>query len=394
MKRAVQSFALQQQQHWRQSSSRAWHQPVLQRFVQGPFRAASSASSKEIRSATIGFVGLGNMGFPMVKNLAESTVSYRNAGDILVFDTNPAACEHAAMLDGVRVVKNLEELACQSLIVTMLPGDLAVDAVLQTLNNHWVKEQQQQQEQKKVVIDCSTVSPTTSIRWSETMQQMKSGTLFDAPVSGGVKGATDGTLTFMLGGCSALSDQREGDSTTTTADGVAREPALPDVKLILEQMGSRVIECGPNVGAGAVTKLCNNLALASQMIGICEALNLGEKLGVDPIVLSSVLNSSTAACWSCKVNNPHPTVAAAAATTGSPPPAARQYQGGFATNLMLKDLGLALQVASEQHVALPLSSMSKQLYQLSALQGKGMHDFGAVIQVLRGKNDGDDKKQD
>ena len=251
-------------------------------------------------------------------------------------------------------------------VITMLPGDSAMKSVLKTLHGCW--QQDGKSLEKRVVIDCSTVSPSTSSEMAQILAEAGTATMYDAPVSGGVKGATDGTLTFMLGGCSSL------------------PKSSIDVHFVLEQMGSRVIECGPVVGAGAATKLCNNLALACQMIGISEALNLGESLGVDPVVLSSVLNSSTAACWSSKVNNPHPEVAAA---TGAP--ASRNYQGGFVTNLMLKDLGLAMQVASEKHVALPLTSTSKELYQMCSLQGKGTQDFGSISQVLRGV--GGDKKK-
>lgn len=347
----------------------------------------TSTTSHSQPSTGVGFIGLGNMGFPMVQNLARSPAA-ANFKEILVFDLHAEACERAASINELQVVNNIEEMSKQALIITMLPGDAALNDVMQTLHARWLDEQQQQQhsqphgqQHQRVVIDCSTVSPSTSIQWSKTLLEGGSATFFDAPVSGGVKGATDGTLTFMLGGCSFLSrGERTTPDETSSTSGVGG--GILDVKFILEQMGSRVMECGPHVGAGTATKLCNNLALAAQMIGICEALHLGETLGVDPMVLSSVLNSSTAACWSSKVNNPHPKVAM---TTGAP--ASRNYEGGFATNLMLKDLGLALKVASEHNVSLPLTSTSKELYQLSALQGRGSYDFGSVIQMLRGEND-------
>ena len=122
---------------------------------------------------------------------------------------------------------------------------------------------------------------------------------------------------------------------------------------------------------------------AAQMIGICEALNLGEGLGVDPVVLASVMNTSTAKSWSCEVNNPHPTVAA---SMENPPPAAKDYVGGFATNLMLKDLQLALQAAQEEKLALPLTSTTKDLYHLAQVHGLGDRDFGVILSFLRGKS--------
>ena len=118
------------------------------------------------------------------------------------------------------------------------------------------------------------------------------------------------------------------------------------------------------------------------MVGICEALNLGEKLGVDPVVLSSVMNSSTAKCWSSEVNNPHPTVAE---SMKNRPPASKDYLGGFATNLMFKDLNLALQAAQEEHIALPLTSTTKDLYHLAQIHGLGDRDFGVLLAFLQGK---------
>ena len=137
------------------------------------------------------------------------------------------------------------------------------------------------------------------------------------------QGAQDGTLTFMVG----------------CQDPAALESAQP----YFDCMGQRTIACG-GAGAGSAVKLCNNLALAAQMIGICEAMNLGESLGVDPVVLADVMNTSTAKSWSCEVNNPHPDVAMA---KGGMTPSARDYQGGFGTKLMLKDLSLALNAGTE-----------------------------------------------
>ena len=189
-------------------------------------------------------------------------------------------------------------------------------------------------------------------------------------MSGGVKGATDATLTFMVG-----------------ADHVEEGSPFETVRPLLEIMGSRVVLCG-KPGTGAATKLCNNLALAAQMIGICEAFNLGEALGVDPVVLSDVMNTSTAKSWSTNVQNPHPAAAANIhETTGGEvsPPASRDYQGGFGTRLMLKDLGLAVSAGQAEGVALPLGSTAKELYRLADSHGHGDKDFGVMLQFLRGK---------
>jgi 3-hydroxyisobutyrate dehydrogenase len=173
------------------------------------------------------------------------------------------------------------------------------------------------------------------------------------------QGATEGTLTFMVG-CDELA---------------SLELAQP----CLDAMGQRTIHCG-SAGAGSATKLCNNLALAAQMLGICEAMNLGESLGVNPVTLAQVLNTSTASSWSSKINNPHPLVAA---ETGSP--ASKNYQGGFGTKLMRKDLGLAVSAGAEAGVAMPMGVLSKELYQLAELSGLGENDFGVMLQFLRGK---------
>ena len=124
------------------------------------------------------------------------------------------------------------------------------------------------------------------------------------------------------------------------------------------------------------------------MVGVCEALNLGESLGVDPVVLANVMNTSTAKCWSSEVNNPHPRAAqdmANRSSASSPPPAVNDYNGGFAANLMLKDLNLALQAAQDENVALPLSSTAKNLYHLAQLHGLGNKDFGVILSFLQGQ---------
>mmetsp|Transcript_6151 Transcript_6151/g.12328 ORF Transcript_6151/g.12328 Transcript_6151/m.12328 type:complete len:343 (+) Transcript_6151:86-1114(+) len=304
-------------------------------------------------NAVVGFVGLGRMGLPMAKNLAKSTSSV-----VVAYDTNPTACAEATasniqILDSVRAVG---ERQCDVLI-SMLPGDPAFDAVM----TEW-QEVFATADTAQTILNCSTVSPSTSKKWQETYHLVGGHTVIDAPVSGGVKGATDGTLTFMVG-CQRMED-------------------LDKVRPYLDVMGKQTFHCGPP-GTGSATKLCNNLALATQMVGICEALSLGEELGVDPVVLASVMNTSTAKCWSSEVNNPHPSVAESMVNK---PPAANGYVGGFATNLMLKDLTLALQAAREEKVTLPLTSTTKDLYHLCSIHGLGERDFGVIHSFLRGKS--------
>jgi 3-hydroxyisobutyrate dehydrogenase len=301
----------------------------------------------------IGFVGLGNMGLPMCLNLKKSEKT------IMAFDMNELALDKAEK-GGIQCTNSLPEIGQSGcdIIFTMLPGDDAVHQVMPMLMKIW----------PCILVDCSTVSPTTSRHWHSqvAMEGGELGAFLDAPVSGGVKGAQDATLTFMVG-----------------ADH-SHSAALEAVRPFFELMGKRVIHCG-GPGTGAATKLCNNLALACQMIGVCEALNLGEALGVDPIVLANVMNTSTAKSWSTDVCIPHPDVAAnMKETTGVAPPASRDYEGGFGTKLMLKDLGLAVAAGEEAGVALPLGAVSKELYRMADLRGLGKKDFGVMLQFLRG----------
>lgn len=306
----------------------------------------------------LGFVGLGNMGLPMILNLAK-----KSNHEIVAFDMNSKALQKAREA-GIECVESLSEIGQSDcdVVFTMLPGDAAVNAVLPSLMNKW----------PRIIVDCSTVGPATSRHWhSQVAIEGGEGSSFlDAPVSGGVKGATDATLTFMVG-----------------ADHVEEGSPFETIRPLLQLMGQRVVPCG-GPGTGAATKLCNNLALAAQMIGICEAFNLGEALGVDPVILSDVMNTSTAKSWSTNVQNPHPAAAAHMhVTTGGEvsPPASRDYQGGFGTRLILKDLGLAVSAGQAEGVALPLGSTSKELYRLADLHGYGDKDFGVMLQFLRGK---------
>jgi 3-hydroxyisobutyrate dehydrogenase len=309
-----------------------------------------TSSQNKIR---VGFIGLGNMGLPMALNLAKET-------KVLAFDSNPEA-RYVAEENGIDIAESVEEIGASDchVIFSMLPGCAAVDAVMGDLMQHIPES-----SLSRVMVDCSTVSPSTSRRWHDTWRS-QGHAMLDAPVSGGVKGATDGSLTFMVG--------RDHDD------------ALIRAEKYLNMMGKRVIPCG-GPGTGAAVKLCNNLALATQMIGICEAMNLGEALKVDPVVLAEVMNTSTAKCWSSEMNNPHPVVADAVKTShGVGPPASRDYEGGFGVRLMLKDLGLAVDAARNAGVALPLTSTSKELYKMTELRGMGEKDFGVMLQFLKGK---------
>mmetsp|Transcript_13877 Transcript_13877/g.21628 ORF Transcript_13877/g.21628 Transcript_13877/m.21628 type:complete len:350 (+) Transcript_13877:119-1168(+) len=323
--------------------------------------AISCFSTEVSNDEKIGFIGLGNMGLPMCLNLAAIAKS-TSLPQITAFDLNSKSLQRAVdMSEGNKIVpvQSLEEMARSdcSIILTSLPSCDAVDHVMGTL----LQNSSPKDIANRIFVDCSTVSPSVSRRWyQETKAVSQDWDFMDAPVSGGVKGAENATLTFMVG-CD------EGSKSLNRI-----------MHSCLDKMGQRAIPCGA-AGAGSVVKLCNNLALATQMVGICEAMNLGEALDVDPTILANVMNSSTAKCWSCDVNNPHPIVAQEKQS-----PASNNYDGGFASNLMLKDLGLAIDAAQNANEALPVGTATQELYRMISKHGWGEKDFGVMLQFLRG----------
>jgi len=178
--------------------------------------------------------------------------------------------------------------------------------------------------------------------------------MIDAPVSGGTVGAAAGTLTFMVGG--------------SEADFQKAQP-------ILATMGKNIVHCG-GTGNGQVAKVANNLLLGISMIGAAEAMSLGVSLGMDAKVLAGVINSSSGRCWSTEVYNPFPGVVENS-------PASREYSGGFGTDLMLKDLGLAAEAARQVRQPVILGGLAQQLYQAFSMQGNGTLDFSAIIKLYR-----------
>lgn len=209
----------------------------------------------------------------------------------------------------------------------------------------------------RLFIDCSTIDPATSKEVANTVAATQQGNFVDAPMSGGVVGATAGTLTFMLGAPSSLLQRAEP---------------------VLMMMGKRVLHCGDQ-GAGLVGKLANNYLLAINNIATAEAMNLGIKAGLDPKVLANVINVSTGKCWPSEINNPVKGV-----VEGSP--AGRDYSGGFGISLMKKDLGLAIQAANEAGAKLELGDKANEVYDLASkderCKGK---DFSVVYRYLGGK---------
>jgi len=203
-----------------------------------------------------------------------------------------------------------------------------------------------------LIVDSSTIDPQVSKEMA-LAAQAKSAVFMDAPVSGGVNAARGGTLTFMVGGPEAQF-------------GAARQ--------LLEAMGKNIVHCG-EVGSGQAAKICNNMMLAISMIGAAETMNLGTRLGLDQKLLAKILATSTGRCWAIDSYNPVPGVMENV-------PSSNNYQGGFGTALMCKDLGLAQASATATGSPTPLGSAAHQIYRILVNQGLGPLDFSAVYKYI------------
>lgn len=288
--------------------------------------------------AKIGFVGLGNMGFPMAINL-------KNAGhDVTGFDVSEAA-RQAAQSEGMNSSDNLENVSeGADIVITMLPnGEISKTVASQLLPS---------MPEGSLLIDCSTIDVASA----KTVHEMASNAgklCLDAPVSGGVGGASAGTLTFMVGGS---------------------EQAFADGSNVLDIMGQKAVHCGDG-GAGQSAKICNNMLLAISMIGTCEAFAMAEKLGLDQDKLFDVVSTSSGSCWSVNTYCPVPNV-------GPKSPSDNDYQPGFAASLMNKDLNLAMEAASDANAQTPLGAHAAALYKAMVENGHGDLDFSAMINIL------------
>lgn len=292
----------------------------------------------------IAFIGLGNMGAPMARNLIR-------AGHALqVFDLNKSVLAEFAEL-GAQVSDSPAQAAQGTeLVITMLPAAAHVRSVY--LNDDGVLKGI---SPGVPAVDCSTIDPQT-IRDIAAVAAQQGVVLGDAPVSGGTGGAQAGTLTFMVGGSAGH---------------------FAVLKPVLEQMGRNIVHCG-DVGTGQIAKICNNMLLAISMIGVAESMALGNALGIDTEVLAGIINTSTGRCWSSEAYNPWPGIVETA-------PASRGYSGGFGAELMLKDLGLATEAARAAHQPVILGAVAQQLYQTMSLRGDGGKDFSAIIEGYRPK---------
>lgn len=293
----------------------------------------------------IGFVGLGQMGFPMVKNLLAAK------HDVAIYDTNSVAIEKAAGMGATSVVSLKMLVSAVDVVITMLPTPPIVRDVYTSpegiLRN--VKK-------NTLLIDCSTGDPQTAIDLAK-IAAAQGNPMIDAPVSGGVPGAEAGTLTFMVGG---------------------NEKDFTSAKAVLFGMGKNIVHCGPH-GTGQVAKLCNNVLLGISMVGVSESMCLGVQLGMDPKVLAGIINTSSGRCWVSDTYNPYPGVLEHA-------PASKGFSGGFACDLMIKDLSLAIAAADGAKQPMPMSAVSKQLFQMLSLQGNGEKDISAMVTFFKSAN--------
>lgn len=288
--------------------------------------------------AKIGFIGLGNMGLPMAINLVKA------GHDVTGFDLSPVAKE-AALKAGLSIASEMVAAAIDAeIVISMLPNGAIAKSVVQEILPEMVSG--------SLLIDCSTID-VASAREIHALAEKSSKLCLDAPVSGGVGGASAGTLTFMVGG----SDE-----------------AFSKANHALDIMGQKAVHCGEG-GSGQGAKICNNMLLAISMIGAGEAFALAEKLGLDQEKLFDVVSTSSGSCWSVNTYCPVPNV-------GPKSPADNDYAPGFAASLMQKDLGLAMQAAQDAGASTPLGKHASDIYNQMNELDHGDKDFSAVINLL------------
>lgn len=293
----------------------------------------------------IAFIGLGHMGGPMALNLQKAGHS------VSAFDLSKAACDKSAA-DGLTIAASAQEaVAGAEAIVTMLPASQHVEGLFLGsggkggLLAHIAKG--------TLVIDSSTIASATSQKVAKAAEA--AGIDFiDAPVSGGTGGAIAGTLTFMVG---------------SSAEQLERARPL------LEKMGANIFHAG-SIGAGQTAKICNNMLLGILMAGTSEAIALGVANGLDPKVLSEIMRRSSGGNWALEKYNPCPGVQ-------DNVPASKGYAGGFGTDLMLKDLGLSQENATQVKASTPLGGLARNLYAAHSLAGNGALDFSSIIKMMQ-----------
>ena len=290
--------------------------------------------------ARVAFIGLGNMGSGMAANLAKA------GHDVRAFDLSDAALARAEQNGCLRAASAAEAVAEVEAVITMLPAGKHVREVYET---HVIGRA----PPTAILIDCSTIDVATA-REEIGKAQAEGYGMVDAPVSGGIAAADAGTLTFMVGGT---------------------EEAFRRAEAFLAEMGKAVIHAG-GPGSGQAAKICNNMLLGASMIATCETFVLAEKLGLDPQTFFDIASKASGQCWSMTSYCPVPGV-------GPETPADRDYEGGFAAALMLKDLRLAMEAAQGADAYTPMGAYAEELYTRFAegLGGAGK-DFSGIIRMI------------
>ena len=288
----------------------------------------------------IAFIGLGKMGLPMALNLLKA--GHQLTGYDLVKSQLDlfAASGGTVAPDANTAAKDAEVL------ISMLPASQHVQSLY--LGEKGLLANL---KPKTLLIDCSTISPKVAQAVAANAKA-KGFAMIDAPVSGGTAGAQAATLTFMVGG-----------------DTNDVERARP----LLERMGQNIFHAGAS-GAGQTVKVCNNMILGIQMLGTSEALRLGIANGMDPKVLSDIISKSSGRNWVLELYNPCPGVMENI-------PSSKGYAGGFGVDLMLKDLGLAVENAEGLSASVPLGKLAQQLYETHSKAGNGQLDFSSVFNL-------------
>ncbi len=292
----------------------------------------------------IGFIGVGNMGAPMARNLIKAGHS------VSVHDVAPGAVA-ALVADGARPAESAGDAARGvAAVITMLPAGAHVRAVY-TGEGGIVAAV----AEGTLLIDCSTID-VDSARATADAARQQGLAMLDAPVSGGVAGAEAGTLTFMVGG-----------------EAEAFERAQP----ILSAMGRNIVHAGAS-GNGQVAKICNNMILGISMIALSEAFTLGRKLGLEPQALFDISSKASGSCWAMLNHLPVPGIVETAAAN-------RDFKPGFSTAMMLKDLRLAQQAAQGVAAATPMGAEAAALYTLFSNAGNDDLDYSAIVKMIAGE---------
>ena len=290
----------------------------------------------------IAFIGLGNMGGGMAANQAKA------GRKVLAFDLSQAAVDRAGAAGCAPSASVAEAVSQADAVITMLPAGPHVREV-------YAAEVLPNAPKSALLIDCSTIDVESARAVAE--QARGRGFRFaDAPVSGGVAAADAGTLAFMVG---------------------CDEADFTQVEAVIAPMARAVIRAGDH-GAGQAAKICNNMVLGVSMIAVCEAIAMAEKLGLDPERFFEIASKSSGQCWSITSYYPWPGPVETA-------PSNRDYEGGFAVAMMLKDLKLAQQAAAAAGAAAPMGAQAEGLFALFDRLGYGSKDFSGILQMLRGR---------